>query len=69
MLDKEETAPGYRPTGDYVRIEKNKLFFLGRKDDVVKRMGKRINLRSIELVALSSSLVEVKTHIIIISLV
>lgn len=60
LLDNERTAPDYRPTGDYVRIDKNRvLYFVGRKDDLVKRMGKRLNLCSVEKVAMSSSLVKV----------
>jgi len=60
LLQREKIAPDYRPTGDYVRIEKNRLlYFIGRKDDLVKRMGKRLNLCSVESVAISSNLVKV----------
>ena len=49
--------PVFRPTGDRVEFLNGKLYYRGRKDETVKRMGKRLNLHSIEILALSSGLV------------
>lgn len=50
--------PVLRPTGDRVQFLNGKLYYRGRTDETVKRMGKRLNLHSIELLALSSGLVQ-----------
>ena len=49
--------PVFRSTGDRVELVDGKLFYRGRTDETVKRMGKRLNLHSVELLALSSGLV------------
>jgi acyl-CoA synthetase len=50
--------PVFRPTGDRVEFLNGKLYYRGRKDETVKRMGKRLNLHSVEILALSSGLVQ-----------
>lgn len=39
------------PTGDLVRRCKDKIFFFGRKNDIIKKFGERINLGQIESVS------------------
>lgn len=38
-------------TGDLVKRQENAIFYRGRKNDVIKRFGERVNLNVIELVA------------------
>ncbi|XP_054488650.2 beta-alanine-activating enzyme isoform X1 [Agelaius phoeniceus] len=53
FLDDEITVPlgTMRETGDFVRVENAKLFFLGRKDNQIKRHGKRFNTEYLQQVA------------------
>ncbi|XP_065490661.1 beta-alanine-activating enzyme isoform X3 [Caloenas nicobarica] len=50
FLDDEITVPlgTMRETGDFVRVQNGKLFFLGRKDNQIKRHGKRFNIESLQ---------------------
>lgn len=50
LLDDEETAvPGtMRATGDWVTVKDTQLCYLGRKDRLIKRHGKRVNLDSLQ---------------------
>ncbi|NXL95285.1 ACSF4 enzyme, partial [Alectura lathami] len=45
FLDDEVTVPlgTMRETGDFVRVQNAKMFFLGRRDSQIKRHGKRFN--------------------------
>ncbi|XP_005501250.2 beta-alanine-activating enzyme isoform X1 [Columba livia] len=53
FLDDEITVPlgTMRETGDFVRVQNAKLFFLGRKDNQIKRHGKRFNIESLQQAA------------------
>lgn len=53
LLDKEETtAPGtMRATGDWVNVNSEQLQYLGRRDRLIKRHGKRVNLDSVQQVS------------------
>ncbi|XP_065552996.1 beta-alanine-activating enzyme isoform X1 [Lathamus discolor] len=53
FLDDEVTVPlgTMRETGDFVRVQNAKLFFLGRKDNQIKRHGKRFNIEWLQQVA------------------
>ncbi|XP_070613319.1 beta-alanine-activating enzyme [Erythrolamprus reginae] len=53
FIDGETTLPvdTMRATGDFVRVENAEMFFLGRKDNQIKRHGKRINTEYIQQVA------------------
>lgn len=53
LLDKEETvAPGtMRATGDWVNVNSEQLQYLGRRDRLIKRHGKRVNLDSMQQVS------------------
>ncbi|KAF1386130.1 hypothetical protein PFLUV_G00114970 [Perca fluviatilis] len=50
LLDDEETAvPGtMRATGDWVNVKDAQLYYLGRRDRLIKRHGKRVNLDSLQ---------------------
>ncbi|XP_049911381.1 beta-alanine-activating enzyme [Epinephelus moara] len=50
LLDDEETVvPGtMRATGDWVNVEDMQLYYLGRRDRLIKRHGKRVNLDSLQ---------------------
>ncbi|KAM6206308.1 beta-alanine-activating enzyme isoform 3-T4 [Sarcoramphus papa] len=50
FLDDEITVPlgTMRETGDFVRVQNAKLFFLGRKDNQIKRHGKRFNIEYLQ---------------------
>ncbi|CAG10959.1 unnamed protein product [Tetraodon nigroviridis] len=50
LLDLEETVvPGtMRASGDWVRVRGEELEYLGRRDRLVKRHGKRVNLDSLQ---------------------
>uniref|UniRef100_A0A8C5T8W2 Aminoadipate-semialdehyde dehydrogenase n=1 Tax=Malurus cyaneus samueli TaxID=2593467 RepID=A0A8C5T8W2_9PASS len=50
FLDDEVTVPlgTMRETGDFVRVKNEKLFFLGRKDNQIKRHGKRFNIECLQ---------------------
>lgn len=45
------TSPVFRSTGDIFKNDSGKLYFIGRKDDVLKRWGTRFCLSEIERVA------------------
>ncbi|NXS89959.1 ACSF4 enzyme, partial [Erpornis zantholeuca] len=53
LLDDEITVPlgTMRETGDFVRVKNAKLFFLGRKDNQIKRHGKRFNIECLQQAA------------------
>ncbi|NXF99963.1 ACSF4 enzyme, partial [Sakesphorus luctuosus] len=53
FLDDEITVPlgTMRATGDFVRVQNSKLFFLGRKDNQIKRHGKRFNIECLQQAA------------------
>ncbi|XP_010133244.1 PREDICTED: acyl-CoA synthetase family member 4 [Buceros rhinoceros silvestris] len=53
FLDDEITVPlgTMRETGDFVRVQNTKLFFLGRKDNQIKRHGKRFNTECLQQAA------------------
>ncbi|NXA22767.1 ACSF4 enzyme, partial [Ibidorhyncha struthersii] len=53
FLDDEMTVPlgTMRETGDFVRVQNAKLFFLGRKDNQIKRHGKRFNIECLQQAA------------------
>ncbi|NXP45361.1 ACSF4 enzyme, partial [Heliornis fulica] len=53
FLDDEITVPQgtMRETGDFVRVQNTKLFFLGRKDNQIKRHGKRFNTECLQQAA------------------
>nr|XP_009938871.1 PREDICTED: acyl-CoA synthetase family member 4 [Opisthocomus hoazin] len=53
FLDDEITVPlgTMRATGDFVRVQNAKLFFLGRKDNQIKRHGKRFNIECLQQAA------------------
>ncbi|NXW06183.1 ACSF4 enzyme, partial [Fregetta grallaria] len=53
FLDDEITVPlgTMRETGDFVRVQNAKLFFLGRKDNQIKRHGKRLNIECLQQAA------------------
>ncbi|KAI3369008.1 hypothetical protein L3Q82_025980 [Scortum barcoo] len=50
LLDDEEAVvPGtMRATGDWVNVKDSQLWYLGRKDRLIKRHGKRVNLDSVQ---------------------
>ncbi|NXK31855.1 ACSF4 enzyme, partial [Piprites chloris] len=52
-LDDEITVPlgTMRETGDFVRVQNGNLFFLGRKDNQIKRHGKRFNIECLQQAA------------------
>lgn len=52
LLDHEVTVvPGtMRATGDWVDVRDSQLRFLGRRDRLIKRHGKRVNLDSVQQV-------------------
>lgn len=52
LLDDEETVSAgmMRATGDWVNIRDAQLHYLGRKDRLIKRHGKRVNLESLQQV-------------------
>ena len=52
-----DTVPMLRPTGDLVTLVDGCLYFKGRQDDTVKRMGQRITLFSVEHLVAESGLV------------
>ncbi|KFQ28346.1 Acyl-CoA synthetase family member 4, partial [Mesitornis unicolor] len=53
FLDDEITVPldTVRETGDFVRVQNANLFFLGRKDNQIKRHGKRLNIECLQQAA------------------
>ncbi|XP_030347158.1 beta-alanine-activating enzyme isoform X3 [Strigops habroptila] len=53
FLDDEVTVPlgTMRETGDFVRVQNAKFFFLGRKDNQIKRHGKRFNIECLQQAA------------------
>lgn len=55
LLDHEDTVvPGtMRATGDWVDVRDAQLRFLGRRDRLIKRHGKRVNLDSVQQVSFS----------------
>lgn len=52
LLDDEEAVvPGtMRASGDWVSVEDKQLFYLGRRDRLIKRHGKRVNLDALQQV-------------------
>lgn len=52
LLDDEEAviAGAMRATGDWVNVRDTQLHYLGRKDRLIKRHGKRLNLESLQQV-------------------
>lgn len=52
LLDDEESpVPGtMRATGDWVTIRDAQLFYLGRKDRLVKRHGQQLHLDAVQQV-------------------
>ncbi|XP_064005393.1 beta-alanine-activating enzyme isoform X4 [Pogoniulus pusillus] len=53
FLDDETSLPlgTMRETGDFVRVHSGELFFLGRKDNQIKRHGKRFNIEALQQAA------------------
>ncbi|XP_021117978.1 acyl-CoA synthetase family member 4 isoform X4 [Heterocephalus glaber] len=53
FLDDEVTVPlgTMRATGDFVTVKGGEIFFLGRKDNQIKRHGKRLNIELVQQVA------------------
>ncbi|XP_037830248.1 beta-alanine-activating enzyme isoform X2 [Kryptolebias marmoratus] len=60
LLDGEDAAvPGtMRASGDWVSIKDEQLYYLGRRDRMIKRNGKRVNLDSLQQLILSLPRVE-----------
>ncbi|XP_014845630.1 PREDICTED: acyl-CoA synthetase family member 4 isoform X3 [Poecilia mexicana] len=60
LLDGEDTVvPGtMRATGDWVNVKDGQLYYLGRRDRMIKRNGKRVNLDSLQQLILSLPQVE-----------
>uniref|UniRef100_H2UT81 Aminoadipate-semialdehyde dehydrogenase n=1 Tax=Takifugu rubripes TaxID=31033 RepID=H2UT81_TAKRU len=60
LLDKEEAiGPGtMRATGDWVNVNSERLQYLGRRDRLIKRHGKRVNLDSVQQLMLRLPQVE-----------
>lgn len=52
LLDEEEAAVAgtMRASGDWVEVRDAQMFFLGRRDRLVKRHGKRLNLDGVQQV-------------------
>uniref|UniRef100_A0A8D0LCY2 Aminoadipate-semialdehyde dehydrogenase n=1 Tax=Sphenodon punctatus TaxID=8508 RepID=A0A8D0LCY2_SPHPU len=53
FLDDEVTVPlgTMRETGDFARVKDAEIFFLGRKDNQIKRHGKRLNIEYVQQIA------------------
>lgn len=53
FLDDEIIVPQgtMRATGDFVRVQNAEIFFLGRKDNQIKRHGKRFNMECLQQAA------------------
>lgn len=50
----EELGKGHlfaQTTGDLVRRTNDKIFFYGRRNDIIKKFGERVNLNHIEIIA------------------
>ncbi|XP_018525737.1 LOW QUALITY PROTEIN: beta-alanine-activating enzyme [Lates calcarifer] len=60
LLDDEEAVtPGtMRATGDWVNVKDTQLLYLGRRDRLIKRHGKRVNLDNLQQLILSLPQVE-----------
>ncbi|XP_043984873.1 beta-alanine-activating enzyme isoform X2 [Gambusia affinis] len=60
LLDGEDTVVSgtMRATGDWVNVKDAQLYYLGRRDRMIKRNGKRVNLDSLQQVILSLPQVE-----------
>ncbi|CAN9498933.1 unnamed protein product [Ophioblennius macclurei] len=60
LLDGEDDlVPGtMRATGDWVKVEDTHMFYLGRKDRMIKRHGKRVNLDGVQQAMLGLPQVE-----------
>ncbi|XP_029952954.1 beta-alanine-activating enzyme isoform X2 [Salarias fasciatus] len=57
--DEDKLVPGtMRATGDWVKVEDAHMFYLGRRDRMIKRHGKRVNLDGVQQVMLSLPQVE-----------
>uniref|UniRef100_A0A8C8M6F4 Carrier domain-containing protein n=1 Tax=Oncorhynchus tshawytscha TaxID=74940 RepID=A0A8C8M6F4_ONCTS len=64
LLDDEVTvAPGtMRSTGDWVQMRDTHLYFLGRRDRLVKRHGQRLHLDTLQQVTCSTGLQKAILH-------
>ncbi|XP_053259085.1 beta-alanine-activating enzyme isoform X1 [Podarcis raffonei] len=53
FLDDEVTLPKgtMRATGDFVRVKDTEMLFLGRKDNQIKRHGKRLSIEYVQQIA------------------
>ncbi|XP_077158160.1 beta-alanine-activating enzyme isoform X2 [Paroedura picta] len=53
FLDGEVALPGatMRATGDFVRVKDAEMFYLGRKDNQIKRHGKKLNIEYVQQLA------------------
>ncbi|KAM3875855.1 beta-alanine-activating enzyme [Diretmus argenteus] len=60
LLDDEVTAvPGtMRATGDWVKVKDTQLYYLGRRDRLIKRHGQRVNLDTVQQVIMTLPQVE-----------
>uniref|UniRef100_A0ABM5GI35 Beta-alanine-activating enzyme isoform X1 n=2 Tax=Pogona vitticeps TaxID=103695 RepID=A0ABM5GI35_9SAUR len=60
FLDDEVTLPmgTMRATGDFVRVKDTEMFFLGRKDNQIKRHGKRLDIQQVQQIVEGHSEVE-----------
>ncbi|KAF3835112.1 hypothetical protein F7725_027670 [Dissostichus mawsoni] len=60
LLDDEQTVASgtMRATGDWVNVEDTQLYYLGRRDRMIKRHGKRVNLDSLQQLILGLPQVE-----------
>ena len=52
LLDDEQKVVSgtMRATGDWVNVEDTQLYYLGRRDRMIKRHGKQVNLDSLQQV-------------------
>lgn len=53
LLDDEETVVEgtMRATGDWVQVRDSQLYFLGRKDRLIKHFGQRVHLDALQQVS------------------
>ncbi|XP_029988836.1 beta-alanine-activating enzyme isoform X1 [Sphaeramia orbicularis] len=60
LLDDEEVVVPWtmRATGDWVNVVDSQLYYLGRRDRMIKRHGKRVNLDSLQQLIMTLPLVE-----------
>lgn len=57
LLGDEDTVINgmMRATGDWVKVQDSQLYYLGRRDRLIKRNGKRVNLDNVQQVRSSST--------------